>query len=70
MSCVLNEYEINYFNYAYKQIQQLPGVVSVQSPHFWTLSTDKYVGGIKIEVSFNCDPRYIMMTVRTMLSQV
>lgn len=44
--------------------------MSVQSPHFWSLSSDKYVGGIKIEVSFNCDPRYVTMSVRSMLAQV
>ena len=44
--------------------------MSVQSPHFWTLSSEKFVGGIKIEVSFNCDPRYVTMTVKSMLAQV
>lgn len=54
----------------YRRIQQIPGVVSVQSPHFWTLSSDRYCGGIKIEVSFNCDPRYVTQTVKSMLSQI
>lgn len=54
----------------YRRIQQIPGVVSVQSPHFWTLSSDRFCGGIKIEVSFNCDPRYVTQTVRQMLLQV
>ncbi|CAF0853229.1 unnamed protein product [Brachionus calyciflorus] len=54
----------------YRRIQQIPGVVSVQSPHFWSLSSDKYCGGIKIEVSFNCDPRYVQQTVRSMLLQI
>ncbi len=52
------------------KIQQIQGVLSVQSPHFWTLSSDKYVGGIKIEVSFNCDPRFVSMTARSLLSKV
>jgi solute carrier family 30 (zinc transporter), member 5/7 len=48
----------------------MPGVLSVQSPHFWTLSSDNFVGGIKIEVSFNCDPRYVSNTVKSMFAQV
>lgn len=54
----------------YRKIQQIPGVLSVQSPHFWTLCSEKFVGGIKIEVSFNCDPRYVSMTARSLLSRV
>lgn len=54
----------------YQKIQQIQGVLSVQSPHFWTLSSDKYVGGIKIEVSFNCDPRFVSMTARSLLSKI
>lgn len=54
----------------YHKIQQLPGVLSVQSPHFWTLSSDKFMGGIKIEVSFNCDPRYVMQTVKSYFAQI
>lgn len=54
----------------YNQIQEIPGVLSVQSPHFWTLSSDKFCGGIKIEVSFNCDPRYVSQKTRSLLTQV
>ncbi|RNA01757.1 zinc transporter 7 [Brachionus plicatilis] len=54
----------------YKQIQDIPGVLSVQAPHFWTLSSDKFCGGIKIEVSFNCDPRYVSLKTRSLLTQV
>lgn len=54
----------------YRRIQQIPGVLSVQSPHFWTLSSEKFTGGIKIEVSFNCDPRLVANTTRQLFSQI
>lgn len=70
---ILIEFEKNnfliYVSNLFK-IQQIPGVLSVQSPHFWTLCSEKFVGGIKIEVSFNCDPRYVSMTARSLLSRV
>lgn len=54
----------------YSRIQQIPGVLSVQSPHFWTLSSEKFTGGIKIEVSFNCDPRMVANTTRQLFTQI
>lgn len=54
----------------YGRIQKIPGVLSVQSPHFWTLSSEKFTGGIKIEVSFNCDPRLVANTTRQLFSQI
>lgn len=54
----------------YMRISQIPGVLSVQSPHFWTLSSEKFTGGIKIEVSFNCDPRLVANTTRQLFSQI
>lgn len=52
------------------KIQSIPGVLAVQSPHFWTLCSGKFTGGLKIEVSFNCDPRYILLTTKSMLAQL
>lgn len=54
----------------YRRIQEIPGVLSVQSPHFWTLSSERFTGGIKIEVSFNCDPRLVSNTTRQIFSQI
>lgn len=42
----------------------------MQSPHFWTLASSNFTGGIKIEVTFNCDPRHVTNTVKSMFSQV
>ena len=65
----IDKNKISFFN-CLNKIQQIQGVLSVQSPHFWTLSSEKFVGGIKIEVSFNCDPRYVSMTTRSLLNKI
>ncbi|XP_017776324.1 PREDICTED: zinc transporter 7 [Nicrophorus vespilloides] len=44
----------------YQKVVSLPGVYSVQDPHFWTLCSDVYVGAIKLEVSKNVDPKYVV----------
>ncbi|KAK9497855.1 hypothetical protein O3M35_003767 [Rhynocoris fuscipes] len=45
---------------AYQKVMQLPGVYSIQEPHFWTLSSDNYIGVLKLEVSKVADPKYIV----------
>ena len=43
----------------------LPGVLSVQEPHFWTLCTNHYVGNLKLEVAAHVtDPRYILSATK------
>ncbi len=42
------------------QVSQLHGVLNVQEPHFWTLGTNYYVGGLKLEVSSDADAKYIV----------
>ena len=42
------------------QVMQLEGVQGVQETRFWTLCTKYYVGGVKLEVSTNCDPKYVV----------
>ncbi|KAA0185340.1 zinc transporter 7 like [Hyalella azteca] len=44
----------------YQRVRMLPGVFSVQEPHFWTLCTNHSVGNIKLEVSSASDARYIV----------
>lgn len=44
----------------YQKVTALAGVYSVQEPHFWTLCSDIYVGGLKLEVSKNVDPKYVV----------
>ena len=39
---------------------QLEGVQGVQETHFWTLCTNYYVGGLKLEVSASADPKYVV----------
>ena len=42
------------------QVSQLQGVLNVQEPHFWTLCSNYYVGGLKLEVANDADPKYII----------
>jgi Co/Zn/Cd efflux system component len=42
------------------QVLSLEGVQGVQETHFWTLCSNYYVGGIKLEVSANADQKYIV----------
>ena len=41
------------------QVAALQGVVGVQETNFWTLCTNQYVGGVKLEVRHGSDPKYI-----------
>lgn len=43
----------------YQKVESLPGVYSIQEPHFWTLCSEVYVGGVKLVVSKNVDPKYV-----------
>merc|ERR1712083_748325 len=44
----------------YQKVMQLEGVQGVQETHFWTLCSDYYCGGLKLEVSSNADAKYIV----------
>lgn len=44
----------------YQKVMQLEGVQGVQETHFWTLCSNYYCGGLKLEVSANADPKYIV----------
>lgn len=44
----------------YQKVMQLEGVQGVQETHFWTLCSDYYCGGLKLEVSANADAKYIV----------
>jgi len=45
---------------AYQKVMQLEGVQGVHETHFWTLCTNYYCGGLKLEVSSNADAKYIV----------
>jgi len=45
---------------AYQKVMQLEGVQGVHETHFWTLCTNYYCGGLKLEVSNNADAKYIV----------
>lgn len=42
------------------QVLQLHGVQGVQETRFWTLCSNYYVGGLKLEVSAEADPKYVV----------
>lgn len=54
----------------YQKVTGLAGVYSVQEPHFWTLCSDVYVGAIKLEVSKNVDPTYVVTHTRMIFEAV
>uniref|UniRef100_U5EZN1 Putative zn2+ transporter msc2 cation diffusion facilitator superfamily n=1 Tax=Corethrella appendiculata TaxID=1370023 RepID=U5EZN1_9DIPT len=54
----------------YQKVTGLAGVYSVQEPHFWTLCSDVYVGAIKLEVSKNVDPKYVVQHTRMIFEAI
>jgi len=50
----------NHLTDCYQKVMQLEGVQGVQETHFWTLCSDYYCGGLKLEVSANADAKYIV----------
>lgn len=54
----------------YNKVMQLAGVYSVQEPHFWTLCSNTYVGGIKLEVSKSADHKYIIRHTHMIFADV
>ncbi|XP_050295446.1 zinc transporter 7 [Anthonomus grandis grandis] len=54
----------------YQKVISLPGVYSVQEPHFWTLCSEVYVGAIKLEVSKNVDPKYVVQHTQMIFASV
>lgn len=54
----------------YQKVTGLAGVYSVQEPHFWTLCSDVYVGAIKLEVSKNVDPKYVVTHAKLIFESI
>lgn len=54
----------------YQKVVSLAGVYSVQEPHFWTLCSDVYVGAVKLEVSKNVDPKYVVQHTQMIFASV
>uniref|UniRef100_A0A0K8TPW9 Putative zinc transporter 7-like isoform x2 n=1 Tax=Tabanus bromius TaxID=304241 RepID=A0A0K8TPW9_TABBR len=54
----------------FQKVTGLAGVYAVQEPHFWTLCSDVYVGAIKLEVSRNVDPKYVVTHARMIFEAV
>jgi hypothetical protein len=43
------------YNFSFSYVSNV-----VQETHFWTLCSNYYCGGLKLEVSANADPKYIV----------
>ncbi|XP_023293680.2 zinc transporter 7 isoform X1 [Lucilia cuprina] len=54
----------------YQKVTGLAGVYAVQEPHFWTLCSDVFVGAIKLEVSRNIDPKYVVSHTRMIFESI
>lgn len=54
----------------YQKVISLAGVYSVQEPHFWTLCSDVYVGALKLEVSKNVDPKYVVQHTQMIFASI
>lgn len=54
----------------YQKVTGLAGVYSVQEPHFWTLCSDVHIGAIKLEVSKNVDPKYVVTHTRMIFEAI
>jgi len=52
------------------QVSQLDGVYSVQQPHFWTLCSNVYCGGLKLEVSPTADTKFILSHTHNIFAAV
>ena len=38
---------------------------NVHDVHFWTLSSDNYVGSLRVEISRNADYNYVQSSIRS-----
>jgi len=53
----------------YNKVAALQGVVGVQETNFWTLCTNQYVGGVKLEVRHDADPKYVTTYAQLMFRE-
>lgn len=60
----------NQLQQCYQRVTGLAGVYSVQEPHFWTLCSDAYIGALKLEVSKNVDPKYVVSHTRMIFEAI
>jgi len=54
----------------YQRVMQLEGVQGVHEQHFWTLCSNYYCGGLKLEVLPDCDPKYIISHTQNIFRSV
>lgn len=54
----------------YQRVMQLEGVQGVHEQHFWTLCSNYYCGGLKLEVLPDADPKYIISHTQNIFRSV
>lgn len=54
----------------YHRITSIEGIYSIHETHFWTLSTGKYVGSLRVEVSRTADYSYIQSAIRSIFTSI
>jgi len=54
----------------YQRVMQLEGVQGVHEQHFWTLCSNYYCGGLKLEVLPNADAKYIISHTQNIFRSV
>lgn len=54
----------------YQRVMQLEGVQGVHEQHFWTLCSNYYCGGLKLEVLPTADPKYIISHTQNIFRSV
>ena len=47
------------------KVRHLEGVYNVHDVHFWTLSSDNYVGSLRVEISRTADYNYVQSSIRS-----
>jgi len=54
----------------YNKVTQIQGVHGVHATHFWTLCSNSYVGGLKLEVSNDADPKYVISHTQMIFREI
>jgi len=60
----------NQLQNCYREVMQLEGVFGVGEPHFWTLCSNYYCGGLKLEVTSTADHRHIISQTQIIFRSV
>jgi zinc transporter 5/7 len=60
----------HYLTGAYQKVFQIPGVVQIHEPHFWTLCTGSTHGTLRLQVATDCNVNTVVASTKTIFRQV